>query len=333
MKIGICCNWGEDLEDFRAQLKLADELGYDVIGVGDSPAGWRDVYVSMVLAAQDAPKATLATMVTSPFLRHPIVTANAITTLEALAPGRVVLGTATGGSTVMAIGRPPARQTEIEAEFDALQALFKGEGATVNGAPTKALRFPKKIPIYYSAFGPKALALAGARADGVMLFASAENLGMLEQNIADVRAAAKKAGRDPKSVDIWVLSYTAIRETRERAIDDIMSFIAVNAMALRTPELIASIPDAFRDKVLEMHRRYDPTEHVVVGGKNCALVDELGLRDYLSQFYTTAGTPEVAADALRAMKKMGVSTFIAALPGHADPLGVMRSLAEVKKSL
>src|SRR5688572_4069403 len=110
MKLGICSNWGTSLEGFREEVRLASDLGYDLVTIGDSPAGWHELYVSMTLAAIDAPNAVLASLVTSPFMRHPLVTAASACTLDDLTGGRVVLGLATGGSTVMAIGRPPANQ-------------------------------------------------------------------------------------------------------------------------------------------------------------------------------------------------------------------------------
>lgn len=272
-------------------------------------------------------------MVTSPFLRHPLAAANALCSIDDLSGGRVALGLATGGSTVLAIGRMPATQLEIRAEFAALKALFAGEPIEWEARPVKPLRFPKPIPIYYSAFGPKALALAGEAADGVILFAGEQHLDDLAQRIAAVRAAAQAAGRDPRAIDIWVVSYASVRPTRQAALDDLEAFIAVNAMAMRTPDAIARIPTQFRAKVLDFQSRYDPTEHVVVGGRNFALMKELGLTDYLSAFDTLAGPVEAAADMLRALEALGVSTFIAALPGHADPQATIRGLAAARDAM
>src|SRR3546814_8778870 len=170
MKLGICSMWGPSLQSFREEVKLASDLGYDLVTIGDSPAGWHELYVSMTLAALDAPTATIAPLVTSPFLRHPLVTANARCSIDDLSGGRVALGLATGGSTVMAIGRTPATQNEIRAEFAALKALFAGQEIEWNGSHVKELSFPKHMSLYYSAFGPRALALASEQAVGVILF-------------------------------------------------------------------------------------------------------------------------------------------------------------------
>jgi alkanesulfonate monooxygenase SsuD/methylene tetrahydromethanopterin reductase-like flavin-dependent oxidoreductase (luciferase family) len=333
MKLGICSLWGSDVEAFRAEIRLASDLGYAVIGVGDSPAGWHELYVSLTLAALEAPSATIAPLVTSPFLRHPLVTANALCSIDDLSGGRAAIGLATGGSTILAIGHMPATQVEIRAEMAALKALFAGEAVEWQGAPVKPLRFPRPVPIYYSAFGPKALVLAGEQADGVILFAGAKHLDGLADRIATVRAAAMAAGRNPDDVDIWVMSYTSVKPTEDEAINDLKAFIAVNAMAFRTPETLAQVPGQFRGKVQEFQQRYNASEHVVVGGANVALMDEMGLTEFLKEFDTTAGPIEMVTDVLRQLEAMGVSTFIAALPGHADPLSTVRGLAAARDAM
>jgi alkanesulfonate monooxygenase SsuD/methylene tetrahydromethanopterin reductase-like flavin-dependent oxidoreductase (luciferase family) len=333
MKLGICSLWGSDLQAFRTEVRTASDLSYDVVGIGDSPAGWHDMNVSLTLAAIDAPNAVIAPMVTSPFLRHPLISANALCSLQDFSAGRVVLGIATGGSTILAIGRMPATQKEIRAEIAAHKALFAGEGIEWEGRSVKKLRFPRKVPIYYSAFGPKALALAGELADGVILFAGGQHLDQLAGKIKAVREAAESAGRDPASVDIWVMSYISVRPTREAAIDDLLAFIAVNAMALRTPEALASVPAAFREKLAFFQSQYDASEHVVVGGRNVALMKELGLTDFLADFDTTAGSVAMVTDVLRQMQDMGVSTVLAPLPGHADPHATLHGLKAARDAM
>ena len=56
--------------------------------------------------------------------------------------------------------------------------------------------------MYYSAFGPKALKLAGEKADGVIMFTSMD-LDFTARKIQAVKDAAKAAGRDPDAIDIW----------------------------------------------------------------------------------------------------------------------------------
>ena len=110
MKLGICSMWGTSVDLFRSEVRLAADMGFDLVTVGDSPSGWHEMVASMTIAALEAPGAQIGSLVTSPFMRHPLVAANAFATLDELTGGRAVMGFATGGSTVLAIGRPPATQ-------------------------------------------------------------------------------------------------------------------------------------------------------------------------------------------------------------------------------
>jgi 5,10-methylenetetrahydromethanopterin reductase len=334
MKLGICSNWGADCEAYRTEIRAAAEHGFDVIGIGDSPAAWQDLTISMTLAAIDAPKAIISPMVTAPFLRHPLVSAGAMSALDNLAPGRIVYGLATGGSNVIAIGRGRATQNEVRAEFTALKALFAGESIEWEGRHVSPLRFPRPIPIYYSAFGPKAFALAGELADGVILFAGSDHLDDLHARISAVRNAATAAGRNADAVDIWVISFVSVRPTRAQAIDDLKAFISVNALTIAmSPERLRQAPEHLREKILEYQRRYDVTKHVVVGGPNSSLMDELGLTEYLAGFDTTMGDVQAVAQVLREIEAMGVSAFIASSPGHAAPLETIRGMAEARAAM
>jgi len=333
MKLGICSMWGPSLDLFRSEVKLASDLGYDLVTIGDSPSGWHEMVTTMTIAALEAPNAQIGSLVTSPFMRHPLVAANAFATLDELTGGRAVMGFATGGSTVLAIGRPPANQAEVRAEFAALKTLFSGEPIEWEGSPVKSLRFARNVPIYYSAFGPKALALAAEMADGVILFAGDQDLDSLEARIAALRDAAGKAGRDPDAIDVWVTSYISVRPQRQQAIDDLKAFISVNAMALRTPQALAAVPANVRPLIEAFQTRYDSSEHVVVGGKNVQLMDEMGLTEFLQDFDTIAGPEDHVAEVMARMEKMGVSTLIAALPGHADPLPTIRGLAAARERM
>ncbi len=333
MKLGICSMWGPSIDLFRSEVRLASELDYDLITIGDSPAGWHEMVTSMTIAALEAPNAQIGSLVTSPFMRHPLVAANAFSTLDELTGGRAVLGLATGGSTILAVGRMPATQKEIRAELAAYRGLFAGEPIEWEGRPVKPLRFARPVPIYYSAFGPKALALAGEQADGAILFAGDQHLEGLEAKIAAVRDAATKAGRDADAIDIWVTSFISVRPERQQAIDDLKAFISVNAMAIRTPEALAMLPPNVRPLIEAYQTRYDPSEHVVVGGKNVQMMDEMGLTEFLQDFDTITGPEPHMTDVMRKMEAMGVSTLIAALPGHADPLVTIRGLAAARKEL
>jgi 5,10-methylenetetrahydromethanopterin reductase len=99
----------DDLAAFQRRLRLADQLGYDLIGVGDSPKVYRELYVALAIAAHETSRARIGSVVTTPKLRHPLITAAAIGSINALSGGRAFLGVGRGGSAADAAQEPPAR--------------------------------------------------------------------------------------------------------------------------------------------------------------------------------------------------------------------------------
>lgn len=334
MKLGVTHMWGDSLKKFVTEIQLSEQLGYEIITVGDSPAGWRDLYVSLSIMCIESKRATIAPCVTSPFLRHPLVVVNALTTLQELSGGRIALGLATGGSNVFAIGHSPATQNEIKEYWDALVNLMDGKSINWEGREVSPLHYHCKTPVYYSALGPKSLKLAGERANGVIMFTDGD-LEDTAKKISQVRSSALNIGRDPNEIDIWVKAFCSIGETRERALDDIKPYLATNALAiLKSPDRLVSVSEDIKQKLVQFRARYNVAEHVLQGGSNDRLLDEFGYEfiDYLSKMHTVAGTPLQVKSFLNGLDELGVTAFITSTSGHADSFGHLRSLANLMKS-
>ena len=77
-------------KEVTAYARAAAELGYARVWVFDSPSLYGDVWVALARIAEAVPGIGLATGVAVPSLRHPMVTASAIATIEDLSPGEVV---------------------------------------------------------------------------------------------------------------------------------------------------------------------------------------------------------------------------------------------------
>ena len=71
-------------------------MGYERVWVYDSPALYGDVWVALARVAESTDHIGLATGVAVGFLRHVMVTASAIATIEELAPGRLSFAVGTG---------------------------------------------------------------------------------------------------------------------------------------------------------------------------------------------------------------------------------------------
>jgi len=110
-----------------------------------------------------------------PGLRSPVVTANALTSVAALAPGRVVVAVGAGFTGRFTLALPPVRIARLQAEVSALRTLLAGGEVPHDegGAPVRLIRVPGAdgpwpVPIYVSCRGPRAQAVARDLGDGVM---------------------------------------------------------------------------------------------------------------------------------------------------------------------
>ena len=123
-----------DLHAVGDVARLAEERGFELIGVADSPALTFDPYMALTLAAGATRRARIGTAVTNPQTRHPLIIANLAASLEALAPGRSFLGLGTGWSGVRHAGAREARLETLGAVVRQVRGLLAGEAVEVGGA-------------------------------------------------------------------------------------------------------------------------------------------------------------------------------------------------------
>ena len=86
-------------------IALASErAGLHSIAVADSPLISRELFVSCAECLRETKSLNVMTAVTNPLTRHPSVAASAIATLCEMAPGRILIGIATGDSAAWGAG-------------------------------------------------------------------------------------------------------------------------------------------------------------------------------------------------------------------------------------
>lgn len=220
----------------------AEELGYDFVWSFDSPMISSSPWVALGLVAQRTSKIRIGTGVAVPALRMAPVTANAIATVNALAPGRTFLGVGTGNTAMRAMGQRPMTVADYTEHIRVIKGLLAGESVayTANGR-TEEIAFQSlelgyidiehPIPIHVGGFGPRAQALAGELGDG--LITGLPRGGLIPDALTNVRVGADRAGRDLDGFETTALvNMLVLRpgETLEspRVIDEIGSSMMVN---------------------------------------------------------------------------------------------------------
>ncbi|HEX2171217.1 MAG TPA: LLM class flavin-dependent oxidoreductase, partial [Dehalococcoidia bacterium] len=158
--------------DFRGLIeraKVAEDLGFDLVGLGDSQSLFREVYVSLAVVAQATSRVRLGPMVSNLHTRHLALTASAIASIDDLSGGRAVLGLGTGDSSLLNIGAKPATVTATRRAVETLHDLFQGKMVPTETGTMHARWIPRPVPVWLAAEGPRMLEMTGAVADGVLI--------------------------------------------------------------------------------------------------------------------------------------------------------------------
>jgi 5,10-methylenetetrahydromethanopterin reductase len=182
----------------------AENLGYSHCWVTDSPIIRSNCWAVLALAAQATRRMRLGTGVNVPSLRLAPTAANGIATINRLAPGRCFVGFGTGHTGLRLLGRKPMRLAPFRDYVEVVRRLLRGEEVeyALEGE-THPIRFQMRehrfidlehpIPVYVAGFGPKAQALAGEIADG--LVSGLPRGGTVPAMLANARRGAERAGR------------------------------------------------------------------------------------------------------------------------------------------
>jgi 5,10-methylenetetrahydromethanopterin reductase len=205
------------VDAFAADVRRAEQLGWDAALQPDSQLRRRDTYVLLAAAARATTRITLGPLLANPMNRHPTVTASSIATVDELAPGRTLLGWGVGDTAVRLAGLRPARVAELEASTRLMRALLDGEAVEVGAAQPARLPHHRPVPIWIAAGGPRTLRMAGGVADGVFIRVGTHpaNIG---RAVEQIRAGAAAAGRDPAGVRVAAVFHTVLVDDPARAL-------------------------------------------------------------------------------------------------------------------
>jgi len=191
----------------REMLRWADRAeraGLDSIWLHESYFE-RDAITYAAALAEQIPRVEVALGALSPLTRNPVLTAMTVSSLDDMAPGRIICGLGSGlplRLTQMQVPYTPAGAiTQIGEAIDTMRALWRGERIPVAGAPELVPMFAPvhRVPIYVAGYRTAMVELAAAKADGY-LARPAESLASLAGIIERLRRAEASAGRPPGSV-------------------------------------------------------------------------------------------------------------------------------------
>ena len=157
------------VERFVADVRMAEELGWDLAFTPDSQLGLRDPYIMLAMAAQATTRVGLGTLLTNPVTRHPTVTASAFATLDEVSGGRAFLVIGVGDTAVEHSGLRPASVRALRQSTADIRTLLRGGSLDVGRPEPARLFHARPVPVWVAAAGPRLQAAAGEVADGVFI--------------------------------------------------------------------------------------------------------------------------------------------------------------------
>ena len=193
----------------------AEELGFTHAWFFDTQMITGDCFVAMAGAALRTSRIRLGTGVLVPSNRIAAVTANALATLNGMAPGRIDFGIGTGFSARRAMGLGAVKLAEMEEYIRVVYGLLNGEivETPIEGKRRK-IRFlnpefglintKDRIPLHISAYGPRSQALTAKLGAGWKSFVSDAPGAMAA--IESMQQSWQVAGR--ASTDLYATAWT-----------------------------------------------------------------------------------------------------------------------------
>jgi alkanesulfonate monooxygenase SsuD/methylene tetrahydromethanopterin reductase-like flavin-dependent oxidoreductase (luciferase family) len=253
-------------DGLRAYVRAAGELGFSTVAANDHlvwKRPWIDGPTALAAVSSAAGAMVLATTITLPVVRHPVVVAKTLCALATLAEGSVVggLGPGSSRSDYDAVGVPfEQRWARFDEALRLVRALVRGEdpqpGPYYGSVPPLAPLAERPPDVWFGSWGSdRRLAAMAAVADG--WFASAYNA--TPQQYAEARsrldAHLRAAGRDPRTFpDAVATTWCYVTESPREAAD-VRERVLAPALG-RDPASLEHLPVGSAEHCSEVLARY-----------------------------------------------------------------------------
>ncbi len=298
------------------QATEAERAGFDAVNVSDHFQPWwvpgesGMAWALLGAIGQATERVGVGTGVTAPVHRyHPAVVAQFAATMEELCPGRAFLGIGSGESlneTPCGMEWPDTagQVARMDEALEIIDRLLDGQRLDHNGdyfrttAAYLHTRGERRPPVYVSAFGPDAAAVAGRWGDGLWTLADPE---MAPGLIDAYRSACDDAGR----------------EAGEIILQGGFSWAGDDDAALEGARVWKSTQkdEYFTADWHDPKAMYEKAEAEVSD-------------EELKQAYIVGSDPDLHTERIREIEKLGATIVCLQNGSGADPLGAIRTYGD-----
>jgi probable F420-dependent oxidoreductase len=299
-----------DWQQLRDRAQAAEEQGYSVITVPDHIVmegpersydphhlSW-DAMLMVGVIAEATKKAQVGHLVLCNLFRHPIITAQSLTSLDHLSGGRLLAGLGTGWTerefamTGLPFPDIATRLRMLDESLTCLRSLWTTEETTFAGEFyrfDKAILWPKPVqrphpPILLGGGGKGLLRVAAKHADVVNIISDAGRPGYISlENVAKLtddaftskvkflRDEAARHGRDGKKIRISNMIFTVVltdspAATRATVEGMAPMFNTTPAGMVRAPLALIGTPDECIAELRRRQKEWDVSQVLFGGG-------------------------------------------------------------------
>jgi 5,10-methylenetetrahydromethanopterin reductase len=255
----------QDAHDIREGLgyvRQAEVKGFTAVWQADSRLV-RDAVVPMAAFAAGTDRIRIGSGVVDIWTRNPARLASTFSTLDDLAPGRIICGLGAWWDPLAArVGIDRAKPLRAMREVvAAVRGLLANETVTLDGHHVRLdgveldyvyqERRPKAVPIYIGATGMQMMELAGEIADGVVLNYLVEP-AYNRDAMAALAKGASRAGRTVTDIDRPQLVICSVDRDRRAALDS--ARLLVTQYLGQQPHLMqaSGVPQTLLDEIAKV---------------------------------------------------------------------------------
>ncbi len=294
VRMGLYLQDSHPIREAVDYVRYAEDRGFASVWQAESRLA-REATVPMAVFLAHTKRIRVGSGVINNWTRNPALLASTFSTLDDLAPGRVVLGVGAWWDPLASqVGISRTRPLQAMREtVEVVRALLANEEVTYRGGFVQfekvvldyvhQERRPKSVPIYIGATGMKMMELTGEIADGVVLnylVAPSYNARAMEA----LERGAVRAGRSIEDVDRPQLVVTSVSDDREVALDG--ARMLVTQYLGQQPHIMraSGVPDALLDEI-DTVLSWPATRQQVTDASKL-------VSDDIVQMIAAAGTPE-----------------------------------------
>jgi len=311
-----CADMGRFAREFEAS-------GWDGLAVGEAHGLLPDPYAVLALAAAATTTLKVGTAVAVP-LRHPLLAADAMATLQGISRGRASFSLGRGDGAMKVLQQKPLPVGQFEDYLRRLQGFLRREEVEIDGVVSTMSRLDDIDPsldaakpsVNVAATGPRTIDVAVRWADGVS-FSVGADVDRLRHSISLAREACSAAGRDFDSLAIGCYVQVGVTDDDESAREAIRGLVVTHARfsgfeAHAAADVGAAEHGTYRQAVETMEAVYRSARGGVtrIAGGVPGEIDfyprEAGADELIDSF-AIAGSAEYCAERLREIVDLGIT--------------------------